>query len=544
MYSHELQTCDWPRNVICHKHKYDLPLIDTEIEKEASRTEKNREPKSIQSFQAFGKKKEVEEQPEVVIEEKSDQLDEKDSVFVGESTVINPVAFGSNQFADKEEKETLELNDTTKSSTGFEGYAYDYDTDENDFYYISWEDPIYTDYAADNKDTGPKQQSEVVLPNINVLRPPFVRPHLQPKFGTKASKCDADSCLLPDCLCGSKYPPRNLHRRDVPQLVLLTFDDSVNDLNRKLYRDIFNRRRRNPNGCRIKATFYVSHEWTDYSQVQNLYADGHEIASHSISHSFGEQFSKTTWLKEIAGQRELLAAFAGINIHEVRGMRAPYLAIGGNNMYDMLYEANFTYDSSMAVYENKPPPFPYTLDYKLSHDCMIPPCPSKTYPGLWEVPLVMWNDLSNGKCSMADACSNPKNETEVYQLLMNNFNRHYLNNRAPFGLSYHAAWFSKQHHKAGFEAFLDTLTSMDDVWFVTTWQAVQWMKNPVPQKDLEDFEPFQCKKKARPERCMKPHVCNLWHESGVRYMRTCQKCPNTYPWTGNTGISNSLVDKL
>ena len=27
-------------------------------------------------------------------------------------------------------------------------------------------------------------------------------------------------------------------------------------------------------------------------QVQNLYADGHEIASFSISHSFGEQFSK------------------------------------------------------------------------------------------------------------------------------------------------------------------------------------------------------------------------------------------------------------
>ncbi len=27
-------------------------------------------------------------------------------------------------------------------------------------------------------------------------------------------------------------------------------------------------------------------------QVQSLYADGHEIASHGISHSFGEQFSQ------------------------------------------------------------------------------------------------------------------------------------------------------------------------------------------------------------------------------------------------------------
>ena len=71
-----------------------------------------------------------------------------------------------------------------------------------------------------------------------------------------------------------------LHR---PQLVMLTFDDSVNDLNRDLYKEIFQDYRRNPNGCPISATFFVSHEWTDYSQVQNLYANGHEIASHSIS---------------------------------------------------------------------------------------------------------------------------------------------------------------------------------------------------------------------------------------------------------------------
>lgn len=74
-----------------------------------------------------------------------------------------------------------------------------------------------------------------------------------------------------------------LKTKDVPQLVLLTFDDSVNDLNKELYKDLFETGRTNPNGCPIAATFYVSHEWTDYGQVQNLYADGHEIASHTIS---------------------------------------------------------------------------------------------------------------------------------------------------------------------------------------------------------------------------------------------------------------------
>lgn len=66
-------------------------------------------------------------------------------------------------------------------------------------------------------------------------------------------------------------------------MVLLTFDDAVNDLNMGYYSELFEKGRVNPNGCPIVSTFYVSHEWTDYSQVQNLYADGHEMASHTVS---------------------------------------------------------------------------------------------------------------------------------------------------------------------------------------------------------------------------------------------------------------------
>ena len=98
-------------------------------------------------------------------------------------------------------------------------------------------------------------------------------------------------------------------------------------------------------------------------------------------------------------------------------------------MFKMLYDSNFTYDSSMPIYENRPPSWPYTLDYKLFHDCMIPPCPTKSYPGVWEVPMVMWQDLNGGRCSMGDACSNPPTADGVYKMLIKNFERHFTTNR-------------------------------------------------------------------------------------------------------------------
>lgn len=175
----------------------------------------------------------------------------------------------------------------------------------------------------------------------------------------------------------------------------------------------------------------------------------------------------------------------------------------------------------MPIYENKPPSWPYTLDYKLFHDCMIPPCPTRSYPGVWEVPMVMWQDLNGGRCSMGDACSNPPDPEGVFKMILKNFERHYTTNRfvptcdikniigdkrkgqknlvllifrfrAPFGLFYHAAWFTQPHHKEGFINFIDTILAMKDVWLLTNWQALQWVRDPTPVSRLNNFQPFQC----------------------------------------------------
>ncbi|XP_013789737.1 uncharacterized protein LOC106473600 [Limulus polyphemus] len=349
-----------------------------------------------------------------------------------------------------------------------------------------------------------------------------------------ADNCSPNTCRLPDCRCGGASIPGDLPVSETPQVVLLTFDDAVNALNYDLYKEIFTGRK-NPNGCPILGTFYVSHEWTDYAQVQTLYSEGHEMASHTISHSFGEKFSKNRWFKEVHGQREILHLYGGVKMEDVRGMRAPFLQVGGNNMFEMLYDANFTYDSSMPVFENNPPFWPYTLDYAINHECMITPCPKKSFPGLWEVGMVMWVDLRGGRCSMTDACFNAQDEEGVIKFFRKNFYRHYNSNRAPLGLFYHSAWFTTPHHKKGFMKFLDEILSKDDVWLITNWQLIEWLRNPTPISKLNSFDPWQCRRNDRPPPCHNPKVCNVRSKNGVRYMKTCQKCPKYYPWVGKTG---------
>merc|ERR1711953_62269 len=126
--------------------------------------------------------------------------------------------------------------------------------------------------------------------------------------------CDTNICKLPDCFCsedGTQVPgnlcevgPAGSNCQNVPQMITITFDDAVNNNNIDLYREIFNRQRKNPNGCDIKSSYFVSHKYSNYSSVQELHYHGHEIAAHSITHNDEESFwtdaSVNDWAKEMA----------------------------------------------------------------------------------------------------------------------------------------------------------------------------------------------------------------------------------------------------
>lgn len=88
--------------------------------------------------------------------------------------------------------------------------------------------------------------------------------------------------------------------------------------------------------------------------------------------------------------------------------------------------------------------------------------------------------------------------------------------RSPFGLFYHAAWFTQPHHKEGFIAFIDTITKMPEVWLATNWQAIQWVRDPTPISRLNNFAPFQCNYPVSNIRAVQKNYCNNGSYTGAR----------------------------
>ena len=78
---------------------------------------------------------------------------------------------------------------------------------------------------------------------------------------------------------------------------------------------------------------------------------------------------------------------AEIDEEEVLGVRAPGAKPGYNTQYEVMIDYGFIWDSSIAVPPQSVPVWPYTLNYAISHKCKEKSCPTRQFPGMWEVPL-------------------------------------------------------------------------------------------------------------------------------------------------------------
>ncbi|KAL4716743.1 hypothetical protein ACJJTC_001899 [Scirpophaga incertulas] len=360
-----------------------------------------------------------------------------------------------------------------------------------------------------------------------------------------AEICDQEACQLPDCRCSSTSIPGGLEPRDTPQFVMVTFDDAVNVINTETYREVLYNRQ-NQNGCPVGATFYVSHEYTNYQLVNELYNNGFEIALHSVSHqtpqAYWAEANKEIMMKEFGEQRQMMSHFANIPIDTIQGIRLPFLQMPGNASFEVLAETGMTYDCSWPTITHiNPGLWPYTLDYASTQDCVIAPCPTASIPGKWVIPMVTWRDLDGNPCSMVDACFSPPRSDDADEWFMyftRNFERHYMGNRAPFGFFIHE-WYLRAFPAAtrGLILFLDSINNIPDVFMVNSIDVINWVKDPVP---IDEYRARGCQN-LRSRQCLPATVCGPLvapHKEEQFYMSSCNACPGTYPWLGNPLGSN------
>ncbi|CAH0406911.1 unnamed protein product [Chilo suppressalis] len=363
-----------------------------------------------------------------------------------------------------------------------------------------------------------------------------------------ALKCDPAECQLPYCFCSKDGTliPGGIDPEETPQMIMLTFDGAVNLNNFEQYKKVFNGKIKNPNGCPIRGTFFLSHEYSNYAMVQALAHDGHEIATGTVSQQQGLQDKGyEEWAGEMIGMREILRRFANVSRTEITGARAPFLKPGRNTQFKVLEDFGYIYDSSVGVPPLPMPVWPYTLDYKIPHECKSGTCPTKSFPGLWEVPFNAHyvETYEGGHCPYLDQCVLHNHDSdEVLEWLQEDFSRYYDQNRAPYMMPLHTNWFQIKELERGLQKFLRWAANLKDVYFVTVTQALTWMTDPKPAKSLTNYEPWRCDKNDLPPApCNLPNKCALSFKhpdanfTDTRYMETCSECPNQYPWLGDSG---------
>lgn len=84
---------------------------------------------------------------------------------------------------------------------------------------------------------------------------------------------------------------------------------------------------------------------------------------------------------------------------------------------------------------------------------------------------------------------------------------------------------------------MSDILKQTDVWFVTNYQAIQWIQKPTPLNELKTFQPWKCNKYFNDNElaCNIPNVCKVFSRvfQQDRYFYTCAECPPKYPWIRN-----------
>ncbi|XP_018026195.1 chitin deacetylase 1 [Hyalella azteca] len=371
-----------------------------------------------------------------------------------------------------------------------------------------------------------------------------------------AERCNPTTCLWAEgCFCsvdGSRIPD-DLPPAQTPQMIMITFTGSVSEESFKVYQEIFGKSITNKgNDCTPKATFFVSHVFSNYSAIQELHRQGHEIAVSSITNNADKNYwsslSVADFEAEFDGGRLIAETFANISQGEILGLRVPLGRVGGNNQFRMMTEMGFLYDSSIAAPRGPSPLWPYTLTHRMPHKCIGTDqnCPTRNFTA-WEMVL---NELDRREdstyseqvtgCHLIDQCSGIVDPKQFRAFLESNLQQHYTTNRAPLGLHFTSSYFlTRQSFLREFTKWIADVAARGDFFFVTMMQAIQWMESPTEITALNNFEEWKrtCVPTGQPN-CVLPNPCKrrpprILAIEGSMALHTCMECPREYPWLYN-----------
>ncbi|MBN1983516.1 MAG: polysaccharide deacetylase family protein [Chitinivibrionales bacterium] len=326
----------------------------------------------------------------------------------------------------------------------------------------------------------------------------------------------------------SQKPPKNLASDNVPQFVVLGFDDQMTQEGMKAVVNAFNGRT-NPggkgqastfDGTPARATFYTTSSNLGLSKElhKQAYSDGHEIGNHTDDHVTAFATDEGTWKTKMLKCNSDLSG-AGISASSIVGFRTPFLQYTNATfkaiksvgfVYDCSVEEGFQTDQTGGTFF-----WPYTLDSgspgnKLFVEWEMAGYEVLTsYPGVWEMPCYVivvptddecekyglqkglrerihkkidYFDVVNGKITGLDynlLYEAGLSGTEMGKVMCYSLDLHYNGNRSPFNFGAHSNYYGEADRISGLKYFLDYALQKPDVRVVPAIKVVDWMKNPI-----------------------------------------------------------------
>jgi hypothetical protein len=290
----------------------------------------------------------------------------------------------------------------------------------------------------------------------------------------------------------SAVPPGNFSGAELPQFILVTFDDGITSFAESFIQPVIEGLV-NPDSSPVHVTYFVTKANTDSVLARERYLAGNELANHTATHTTNAGTTVAQWQWELTEQNRFLVNTVGVPSKEIAGFRAPDLLTNGA-LWRVLERLGFTYDASLAEQLTDPPGvsrgldslvWPYTLQEGAKSACLAQACPDTSLPGLWSIPLWDFYDSTGQDLGSMDAAVGY--DSVFSAALEYLFKARYYGNRCPLGLYFHAGQLWSPSRQAIIRSFLQEKLKIPDVWMITMRGLIEWMRNPVPVSGLSQW---------------------------------------------------------